>query len=394
VEIRLWPKEIGADYLIVRTGREGERDAAEALSESLGGLPLAHEQAAAYCEHLDISFAEYHKRFEAMPVRFLDDIRHTATEYHDGLTVAKSFGLAIEEAAKLNPAAESLIFYAALLALEQIPLFLFADGRDKLGEPLAGALADRGLDEAVAALRTFSLVQRETIADERDPAITTETIRLHRLVREVAATRREGKAREDALGALVDAVTAVYPLGEIGARRRIFADPKTWPRARRLDAVAVALVDGNNTLPAGAQTRAVELLHGLAIYRHAANGAYGHARLLAERALEIRERVLGSEHPATAKSLEGVGFHIERQGHLAEARPFYERALTINEKALGPEHPQTADSVHALARLLWAQGDITAARSLQKRALALFEKVHGPEHPITAGESGERVMRR
>ena len=57
VEIRLWPKEIGADYLIARTGREGERVAAEALSESLGGLPLAHEQAAAYCERLDIASA-------------------------------------------------------------------------------------------------------------------------------------------------------------------------------------------------------------------------------------------------------------------------------------------------------------------------------------------------
>ena len=54
VEIRLWPKEIGADYLIARTGREAERAAAEALSEALGGLPLAHEQAAAYCERLDV----------------------------------------------------------------------------------------------------------------------------------------------------------------------------------------------------------------------------------------------------------------------------------------------------------------------------------------------------
>jgi hypothetical protein len=57
VEIRLWPKEIGADYLIARTGRTGERPAAEALSEALGGLPLAHEQAAAFCERLDISLA-------------------------------------------------------------------------------------------------------------------------------------------------------------------------------------------------------------------------------------------------------------------------------------------------------------------------------------------------
>ena len=63
VEIRLWPKEVGADYLIARTGYEQERPEAEALSEALGGLVLAHEQAAAYCERLGVSLAEYRKRF-------------------------------------------------------------------------------------------------------------------------------------------------------------------------------------------------------------------------------------------------------------------------------------------------------------------------------------------
>jgi hypothetical protein len=69
VEIRLWPKEIGADYLIARTGREAERAAAESLSEALGGLPLAHEQAAAYCERLDISLGEYGRRGAGAPAR-------------------------------------------------------------------------------------------------------------------------------------------------------------------------------------------------------------------------------------------------------------------------------------------------------------------------------------
>jgi hypothetical protein len=125
VELRLWPREIGADYLIARTGRAAERAAAEALSDALGGLPLAHEQAAAYCERLDITLADYMRRFEAAPARLMDDARHAPAEYHDGLTVAKTFGLAIEEAAKLHPAAEPLIVHAALLAPEPIPLFLF-----------------------------------------------------------------------------------------------------------------------------------------------------------------------------------------------------------------------------------------------------------------------------
>jgi hypothetical protein len=75
VEIHLWLKEIGGDYLIARTGRTGERDTAEALSEALGGLPLAHEQAAAYCEDLGIGFAEYRHRFEVATVKFLDVTR-------------------------------------------------------------------------------------------------------------------------------------------------------------------------------------------------------------------------------------------------------------------------------------------------------------------------------
>jgi hypothetical protein len=99
VEIRLWPREIGADYLIARTGRTSERALAEALPEVLGGLPLAHEQAAAYCERLDISLTEYRRRFDRTPVHLLDDARHVPTEYHDGRAVAKTFGLAIEEAA-------------------------------------------------------------------------------------------------------------------------------------------------------------------------------------------------------------------------------------------------------------------------------------------------------
>src|SRR4029077_19431755 len=57
-------------------------------------------------------------------------------------------------------------------ASEPIPLFLFSEARPKFGEPLACALAGDGLDEAVAALRPFALVDRETIVDERDPTFS------------------------------------------------------------------------------------------------------------------------------------------------------------------------------------------------------------------------------
>jgi TIR domain len=114
VEIQVWPERVGADYLTARTGRVEEGAAAEALSLQLGGLPLAHEQAAAYCERLDIALAEYSRRFDRAPAQLLDDSRNAPAAYHNKLTVAKTFAVAIEEAAKLNPAAEPLIVYAAL----------------------------------------------------------------------------------------------------------------------------------------------------------------------------------------------------------------------------------------------------------------------------------------
>jgi hypothetical protein len=246
VEIRVWPRDIGADYLIARTGRGAERSAAEVLSEALGGLPLAHEQAAAYCERLDVSLAEYRKRFEAAPARLLDDQRDAPVEYYDRRTVAKTFALAIDEAAKLHPAAEPLIVHAALLAPEPIPLFLFSEAREEFGEPLTPALAGDGFDEAMAALRAFALVDRQPIADEKEPSITTDTIRLHTLVRDVAAMRCIDAAREDIRRRLVKALAIVYP-------ENTFSDPRVWPRVRRLDALALGLVGGDAALPKGAE---------------------------------------------------------------------------------------------------------------------------------------------
>jgi hypothetical protein len=301
VEIPLWPKEIGADYLTARTGRVVERAAAEALSQQLGGLPLAHEQAGAYCERLDVSFAEYRRRFETAPVRLLDDTRDAPAEYHDGLTVAKTFALAIEEAAKLHPAAEPLIVHAALLAPDVIPLFLFSEAREKLGEPLATALAGDGLDEAIAELRTFALIDRESIADERGLSITHDAIRLHRLVREIAMARRESEARAGMRLALIASLALVYP--EDGDE-----NPASWSRCGLLTPHVLTTCEREKAGLA-ANVECARLLNRTAGYFYA-RAALSEGRPLLEHALAIREKVLGPEHPDTGQSLNDLGMTL------------------------------------------------------------------------------------
>jgi hypothetical protein len=134
----------------------------------------------------------------------------------------------------LHLGAEPLIAHAALLAPEPIPLFLFAEARERFGEPLASALEGDGLDEAVAALRAFALVDRETIADERNASITTHCIRLHRLVRQVAAERNTGETRAGRYRAVLEALAIVQ------AHAQDFRDSRMWPRARRLRGLIAA----------------------------------------------------------------------------------------------------------------------------------------------------------
>src|SRR6516162_10201987 len=87
-------------------------------------------------------------------------------------------------------------------------------------------------------------------------------------------------------------------------------------------------------------------------------GAYLEARPLYERALAIREKVLGPEHPWTAESLNNLASLLQAQGDLAGSRPLYERALAIREKVFGPEHPNMALSLNSLGDLLYAEGDL------------------------------------
>ncbi len=101
---------------------------------------------------------------------------------------------------------------------------------------------------------------------------------------------------------------------------------------------------------------------------------YAEAEPLLQRALAIRERALGPEHPHVAASLNNLAVLYDTQGRYAEAEPLYQRSLAIREKALGPEHPDVAQSLESYAALLRETGRADEAVELEARAKAIRAK--------------------
>jgi CHAT domain-containing protein len=114
-------------------------------------------------------------------------------------------------------------------------------------------------------------------------------------------------------------------------------------------------------------------------------GDYLKAEPLFQLALKITEKALGPENARTSTSLNDLGWLYTHTGDYAKAEPFYQRALGMREKALGPDHPGTALILDNLTRLYRKMGDYAKAEPLLQRALKIREKALGPDHPKTAG---------
>jgi CHAT domain-containing protein len=105
-------------------------------------------------------------------------------------------------------------------------------------------------------------------------------------------------------------------------------------------------------------------------------------RQLAERALAIREKLLGADHLDVAQSLYTLGRVLWQAGEYRQARRQWERSLAIREKALGPNHGAVRILLAHLAAVSTDMGDCAAALPLAVRFVTLLEKAYGPDHPF------------
>ena len=338
------------------------KDAALAreISEEVGGLPLALDQAGAYLEETGCGLGDY---LTLLRQRGKELLERRGGLDSDHLSVGATYLTSLEKLAKQNSAAAELLQACAFLVPDAIPEEIFIEGAAQFGPVLQAAASDPiKWDEAIAAAFRFSLI-------ERNPG---KLLAVHRMVQAVAKSGMSDEERAQWAEQVVRAANAAVPGVEFAV----------WNKCERLVLSAqacAALVDEYGlSLP-----EAARLLNWAGYYLDD-RARYAEAEPLYRQALAIDQSVSGLDHPYVATSLNNLAESLRITGRLGEAEPLHRQALGIWEKALGPGDPQVATGLSNLAQLLQATNRLGEAEPLMRGALAIDEHSYGPDHPNVA----------
>jgi CHAT domain-containing protein len=119
-------------------------------------------------------------------------------------------------------------------------------------------------------------------------------------------------------------------------------------------------------------------------YRLSRAGKNEEAIRAGERALEIREKVLGSENTSVAIVANLLGIINFDIGDVVKAETYFKRALNVYEKLLGPNHLDVAMPLNNLAVVYKVQGDFIEAEAAYQRVLAIRKNELGENHNLVA----------
>ncbi|HEY5921347.1 MAG TPA: serine/threonine-protein kinase [Kofleriaceae bacterium] len=121
-------------------------------------------------------------------------------------------------------------------------------------------------------------------------------------------------------------------------------------------------------------------------------GEYGKARDAYERALAIRTKLYGENHPDVGQAQNSLGGTLLSMGELDGAMKHFEKAVAIFEATLGPNHPDMGRPLANLASVEQLRKNFDEATRYLERAVKIFEEINGPDHPnvgLTINNLGE-----
>src|SRR5579883_206831 len=323
--------------------------AADQLVDLLGRHPLALDQAGAYIQEAETSFEAYIQLYDKQR-RFLLEKRGALGDEHPE-TVVITFEVCFQHAYEVCPLSVEVLSLCAFLSPDAIPEEIF-NHDDNLKLSLK-------FDEAVAALRKYSLIKRN---------VQNKLLSIHRLVQAVFHDRLEGEASRVLVERVIRAVNSAFPQVEYS----------TWLQCERLLPHALRVTQAIEQYDVISE-EAGHLLYKTASYLYD-RSRYVEAEPLYLRTLYTWERLAGPEHPDVAIALNALAVIYKDQSKYTEAESLYLRALHIWDQQKESEHPGVATSLNRLANLYLDQGRYTEAEPLYLRAIDILERLFGPEH--------------
>jgi len=359
LSVDVFDRDESVNFILMRTGQD-DYNAANALAEELGDLPLALAQAGTYIKERGYTLENYLNMYMAHRTELLE--RFKPFDYPE--TVATTWEISFQKVELESQASADLLNLFAFLATNAIPKSLLTKNLVQLPKSLAFSLEDSlRLDEIVYVLLHYGFI-----------VITDDMLAVNRLVQEVTRYRMSMEDRKIWSSAAVNLLKDAFPNAS--------HDVRNWPLCSLLLPHALAAAGHAEDLGVLPEVTA-SLLGNVALYLHK-RAEFSEAKELYEKALAIVENTFGPDHPDVARLANNLGNVLADVGDLEGAKKLYERALRIDEKVYDTDHPNVATDVNNLGTILHDIGDLMGAKKLYERALKIDEAAYGPKHPSVA----------
>jgi len=256
------------------------RTQAEAIVETVDGLPLALDQAGAYIEESECNLLEYLERY-ATRRSILLNASGSLSNYHP-TSVAETLSYSFQKVEQASPVAADLLRLCVFLHADAIPEEILIWGTAKPGSVLHNTVPDAlALDAAIKEIRRFSLLYRTP---------KQKTFTIHRLMQTIIKGEMDTKTKHYWAKYAISVLNHVFPNSH---------DVADWPRCQRYLPHVLACAEfieeeEITSLEAG------ELLYRAGIYLHK-RGYSVPADLLLRAALSAIQGSLGPDHPLAVR---------------------------------------------------------------------------------------------
>ena len=353
-------------------------EAADAVAQKLGDLPLAIVQAGATACEEDWTLKKYLVRLKRYSISIV--IKPVRGDSYTE-EVYKALLMAVDVAFdKLGgderEVARRQLGGLAVLAQSGVPTrWIDPSSTDAYSSDLEENVPDNADENAHSALT--ALVKMSVVQQSADKTITM----LHRLQAQVLRENwgeEKTAAHEEAFDAAVEILGRTkyeqLPSNNGDARRREVSDLIT-----QLSAIAIQ----DYSCPLFERKQVRSYLN--RAFNYADNLGLVYEAVELEVAVAVVEDVLGPDHPDTLHARNNLAVAYRSVDRFGEAIELFEQVLAKREKLLGPDHPDTLTTRNNLAFAYLSVGRFGEAIELFEQVLAKREKLLGADHPDTLG---------